>query len=164
MSAQTILGLYAKNYARSWTSVCNQGHVVVCVCCRLRDEAASSAKQALAQALQHDPPHTYIAHVARMTAALDSLVAAVHQAATRHQQHGAAAKAAGAAGLNSSRGVSRVNSRQGRGGASERGRQAGSMLALLERCGSDVVVPGGDVAWVKGVVVRLKELLLESDR
>lgn len=95
-----------------------------------------------------------------MTAALDSLVTAVQQAATRHQQQGAAAKA----GLNSSRGVSRVNSRQGRGGTSERGRQAGSMLALLERCGSDVVVPGGDVAWVKGVVVRLKELLLESDR
>lgn len=89
-----------------------------------------------------------------MTAALDSLLAAV-QGSTKQQGPTAAAAALGGSKGTSLAGSSRFS----RGGVSQK-----SVLALA-LCGeADASSCGGDVNWVKGVVLKLKELLLESDR
>jgi hypothetical protein len=73
-----------------------------------------------------------------------------------------------------SRAVSKSSSRFGRhslGGAAFAKGGASSVLALCDGA-VDMLSPwtggggggGGDAGWVKGVVVKLKELLLESDR
>lgn len=150
------------------------GTRVLCLLCcdpcfarRLREEAAAAGQDALTQALRHDPPHAYIAHVAHMTAALDSLVAAVQGAHSSSKQLGPPGTAAavlqgGSRGAIRS-GGSRPNSRGGLLG----GAQGSSMLALCEGFGDASLPWGGvcgDLSWSKGVVLRLKEMLLESDR
>jgi hypothetical protein len=92
-----------------------------------------------------------------MTAALDSLVAAVQGASSSSsKQLGPQATLQGG-----SRSGSRPNSR----GCLLSGAQGSSVLAL---CEGDASLPwggaSGDVGWVKGVVLKLKEMLLESDR
>jgi hypothetical protein len=92
-----------------------------------------------------------------MTAALDSLVAAVQAAVqTTAKQQGPAA------GLGGSRGAGQSSSNAG--SRFSRGGKGARALALC--VGSDPLSAwtGSDVSWVKGVVQRLKELLLESNR
>lgn len=148
-------------------------NLVLCrVCCdpcfarRSREEAAAAGQDALAQALRHDPPHAYIVHVAHMTAALDSLVAAVQGAHSTSKQLGPPATTA-AALQGGSRVASRSSSRPNSRGGLLGGAQGSSMLALCEGFGDASLPWGGacgDVGWVKGVVLKLKEMLLESDR
>lgn len=147
------------------------GQRVLCLLCcdpcfarRSREEAAAAGQDALAQALRHDPPHAYIAHVAHMTATLDSLMAAVQGAHQGPPGTAAAVLQGGSRGASRSGGSSRPNSRGGLLG----GAQGSSMLALCEGFAGDAPLPWGgacgDVGWVKGVALRLKEMLLESDR
>lgn len=144
--------------------------------CRLRAEGAASTQAAISEAIQHSPPHAYAAHTARLTSALDTLVAAVHSYTTGATKHSTGGTVAGSRGV--SRAVSNSSSRFGRhglgggaGGAAFAKGCASSMLALCDGA-ADMLSPwtgrgggvGGDAGWVKGVVVKLKELLLESDR
>lgn len=146
--------------------------------CRLHEEVQASAHAAAVQALQHDPPHAYIAHIAHVSAALDSLVAAVQDATACSSSTRGHSAAAGALALPSSRSSSRQSSsRRGAGGAGGHG--SGFAALVLADCDAAAVgLRGGGggsvgssssssaaaVGWVKGVVVKLKELLLESDR
>jgi hypothetical protein len=135
-----------------------------CTCCRSREEAQASAYAAVAQALQCEPPHAYSAHVAHMTAALDSLVAAVQAGA---KPLGAAAGGAAAGSQGVSRSSSRSSSRGPAGsavGAWRGSSTAGQVLGTAAAAAGGQFARGGDASWVAGVVVRLKELLLESDR
>lgn len=142
--------------------------------CRLRAEGAASTQAAISEAIQHSPPHAYAAHTARLTSALDTLVAAVHSYTT------GTTKPRNGGTLGTSRGVSRAVSNSSRfsrhglgggaGGATFAKGCASSVLALCDGA-ADVLSPwtgggggGGDAGWVKGVVMKLKELLLESDR
>lgn len=122
--------------------------------CRARQDASACAQAALAKSLQQEPPHAYLAHVAHVVTTLDALLAAV-QAAARGQQQPAASAALAVPSGGGGRG------RAGPGGsrrAAQAGHGGGSASA---GCGGQ---GGGDVSWVPGVVARLKELLLQSDR
>lgn len=154
--------------------VCVRSCPSACVCVlhhflsrRVRADASSSVKDALAQALQHNPPHSYTAHVAHMMAALDSLVAAVQEAAAGRQQQQPGALRSSSGRMVASRNSSRRGAAGARAVSGVNSCWAGSALLRIDGAADiGLGLSHGDSSssWVKGVVVRLKELLLESDR
>lgn len=111
----------------------------LCAVCRERDAAAMAAQQALASQLQHHLPHAYVAHVSHMTVVLDDLLTAARAAVN---------KQAGTAAISTLTAGSRAS------------RSSGGQLGLPS-FGSGL---SSDVSWVFGAMMKLKELLLESDR
>lgn len=111
-----------------------------CFPCRERDAAAVAAQQTLSNQLLHDPPHAYVAHVAHITVALDDLLSAAQATVNKH------AGAAAIRAVMSSGKIKRSGSMQ------QFGWQGGLSHADT------------DVSWVCGAMMRLKELLLESQR
>lgn len=104
---------------------------------RERDAAVAASQQSLSSQLLHDPPHAYTAHLSHVTVTLDDLLSAAQAAVNR--QAGTAA-------------ISTITRKQG----------SHSQQQRLQGPGSCVV--GSDASWVVGTMMKLKELLLESDR
>lgn len=110
--------------------------------CRERQTAAAASKQALSGQLLKNPPQAYVAHVSHMTVVLDSLLKAAQTAVNKHT------------------GVSAIASLSASSRAGKGSRSSSARLGLA----SGSITPDNDVTWVVGVMMRMKDLLLESDR
>jgi hypothetical protein len=133
--------------------------LMLCDGCRERQDALSSAQESLAQLLQSDPPHAYTAYKAHVVAALDDLLAAAQAASSKQAAVSAIASTLATASVGS---LKRQNDSAGcvRGqGNSTMARRPSQQLLLLGGGGGC-----SDVSWVLGVMTKLRELLLETDR
>lgn len=133
--------------------------LVLCDGCREQQDALSSAQESLAQLLQSAPPHAYTAHKAHVVAVLDDLLAAAQAASSKQAAVSAIASTLATANVGS---IKRHN--DGAGGVR---RQRSSSVA--RRPSQQLLLLGGgggcsDVSWVLGVMAKLRELLLETDR